>query len=92
MSADFNKLDEKEVSVEVKLRALYELQTVVSAIDKIKTLRGELPGEVQDLEDEIAGLKTRILNMEEEIRGIETAVGNKKITIREAQALISRYT
>ena len=50
----------KEVSVEARLKALYDLQRVVSEIDKIKTLRGELPLEVQDLEDEIAGLQTRI--------------------------------
>ncbi len=91
MSTQLGRAEEKEVSVEVKLRALYELQSVVSAIEKIKTLRGELPGEVQDLEDEIAGLKTRISNLEEEIKGIETAISNKKITIKEAQTLIAKY-
>jgi len=53
MNNVFSKQDEKDISVEVKLRALHELQTVVSEIDKIKVLRGELPLEVQDLEDEI---------------------------------------
>jgi uncharacterized protein len=92
MTNQFQRIEEKEVSIEEKLRALYELQSVVSAIDKIKILRGELPLEVQDLEDEIAGLKTRIHNLEDEIRGLETAISNKKIAIRESQALITKYT
>ena len=53
-------VETKEISVEERLRALYNLQMVVSEIDKIRTVRGELPLEVQDLEDEVAGLKTRI--------------------------------
>lgn len=92
MTTQFQRIEEKEVSIEEKLRALYELQSVVSAIDKIKILRGELPLEVQDLEDEIAGLKTRIHNLEDEIKTIETAISNKKIAIRESQALITKYT
>jgi len=92
MTTQFQRIEEKEVSIEEKLRALYELQNVVSAIDKIKVLRGELPLEVQDLEDEIAGLKTRIHNLEDEIKTIETAISNKKISIRESQALIAKYT
>ena len=59
MNTAYSKQDEKDISVELKLRALHELQTVVSDIDKIKVLRGELPLEVQDLEDEIAGLKNK---------------------------------
>ena len=54
------KKDPSEYSVEEKLQSLYQLQTMLTEIDKIKTLRGELPLEVQDLEDEIAGLTTRI--------------------------------
>ena len=92
MTTQFQRIEEKEISIEEKLRALYELQSVVSAIDKIKILRGELPLEVQDLEDEIAGLKTRIHNLEDEIKMIETAISNKKIAIRESQALITKYT
>jgi len=65
---------------------------VVSEIDKIKTLRGELPLEVQDLEDEIAGLRTRLVNLEDEIKTLETAINNKKIAIKDAQALIAKYT
>ena len=53
-------VETKEISVEERLQALYNLQMVVSEIDKIRTIRGELPLEVQDLEDEVAGLKTRI--------------------------------
>lgn len=56
------KSHDTEISVEDRLRALYSLQLVDSEIDKIKTLRGELPLEVQDLEDEIAGLETRLGN------------------------------
>jgi uncharacterized protein len=92
MNAPYSRQEEKDISIEEKLRALYELQTVVSDIDKIKTLRGELPLEVQDLEDEIAGLKTRLKNLEEDIRNLETAINNKKIAIKESQALISKYT
>ena len=92
MNAPYSKQDEKEISIEERLRALHELQSVVSEIDKIKTLRGELPLEVQDLEDEIAGLKTRLKNLEEEIKNLDTAISNKKIAIKESQALISKYT
>jgi predicted nucleic acid-binding Zn-ribbon protein len=92
MNTQFARPEEKEFSIEEKLRALHELQLVVSAIDKIKVLRGELPLEVQDLEDEIAGLKTRIHNLEDEIKSIETAISNKKIAIRESQNLITKYT
>jgi len=92
MNTVFSKHDEKDISVEVKLRALHELQTVVSEIDKIKVLRGELPLEVQDLEDEIAGLKTRLINLDSEIKNLDTAINNKKIAIKEAQLLITKYT
>jgi uncharacterized protein len=92
MNTTYSKHDEKDVSVELKLRALYELQTVVSEVDKIKVLRGELPLEVQDLEDEIAGLKTRLINLDSEIKNLETATNNKKISIKDSQALIAKYT
>jgi predicted nucleic acid-binding Zn-ribbon protein len=81
----------KEISVEDKLRALYDLQLVVSEIDKIKTLRGELPLEVQDLEDEITGLTTRVNNHKSEIKEAETAVSNKKNEIENAKALTEKY-
>lgn len=92
MNAELVRTEEKDISIEEKLRALYELQSVVSAIDKIKTLRGELPLEVQDLEDEIAGLKTRLNNYNDEIRNLEASINSKKITIKEAQNLIAKYT
>jgi len=92
MNTPHSKHDEKDVSVELKLRALHELQTVVSEVDKIKVLRGELPLEVQDLEDEIAGLKTRLLNLDNEIKSLDTAMNNKKISIKDSQALIAKYT
>lgn len=92
MNTQFPKTEEKDISIEEKLQALHELQTVVTEIDKIKMLRGELPLEVQDLEDEIAGLKTRLANLDEEIRNIETSISNKKNAIRESEALIAKYT
>ena len=66
MATDKTK-QEKELTVEERLKALYDLQTILSEIDRIKTIRGELPLEVQDLEDEIAGLGTRIQNYKDEI-------------------------
>lgn len=92
MNTSYSKHDEKDISVELKLRALHELQTVVSEVDKIKVLRGELPLEVQDLEDEIAGLKTRLINLDSEIKNLDTATNNKKIAIKDSQALIAKYT
>jgi predicted nucleic acid-binding Zn-ribbon protein len=92
MDTQFSRVEEKDISIEEKLKALYELQTVVSESDKIKTLRGELPLEVQDLEDEITGLKTRLSNLDEEIKDLEISVNNKKIAIKESQNLISKYT
>ena len=83
---------EKEYSVEEKLTALYKLQTMLSEIDRIKTLRGELPLEVQDLEDEIAGLETRINNYKSDITELQSAVATKKIEIENAKTLIEKYT
>lgn len=83
---------EKELTVEEKLSALYKLQSMLSEIDRIKTLRGELPLEVQDLEDEIAGLETRIQNYEVEISDLQTAITTKKSEIENAQTLIAKYT
>jgi predicted nucleic acid-binding Zn-ribbon protein len=86
-----SKVHESEISVEERLRALYSLQLVDSEIDKIKTLRGELPLEVQDLEDEIAGLETRLSNLREEVVNLEKSVSKKNIEISDAQALIKKY-
>jgi hypothetical protein len=92
MNVPFTRQEDKNISVEDKLRALYELQSVVSEIDKIKTLRGELPLEVQDLEDEITGLKTRLENLDDEIKNLDTAINNKKIAIKDSESLIAKYT
>ena len=92
MNKQYSKTEEKDVSVEEKLRALYELQSVFSEADKIKTLRGELPLEVQDLEDDITGLKTRLANLEDDIKNLDTSINNKKIAIKESQTLIAKYT
>lgn len=85
------KLHDSEISVEERLRALYSLQMVDSEIDKIKTLRGELPLEVQDLEDEIAGLETRLANLKEEVVNLEKSVAKKNNEITEAETLINKY-
>ncbi|WP_372650093.1 zinc ribbon domain-containing protein [Draconibacterium sp.] len=92
MNAPYSRQEDKDISVEEKLRALHELQSVVSEVDKIKTLRGELPLEVQDLEDEIAGLKTRLVNLDDEVKNLDTSINNKKIAIKDSQALIVKYT
>ncbi len=86
-----NKVEEKEVSVEKKLKALYHLQQIDTQIDKIKIVRGELPLEVEDLEDEIAGLETRVANFKEEKNKFEQFISDKLNAIKESKALIKRY-
>ena len=81
----------EDLSVEQKLANLYKLQINLSEIDKIKTLRGELPLEVQDLEDEVAGLQTRIQNYMLDIKDIDTTVGQHRIKITDSNALINKY-
>ena len=85
------KKEAKEMSVEQKLQALYELQTTLTAIDEKRALRGELPLEVQDLEDEIAGLDTRIEKIDTEIKEFQSAITMKKGEVQEAQASLERY-
>ena len=80
-----------DMSVEQKLKNLYSLQTKLSEIDEIKTLRGELPLEVQDLEDEIEGLSHRLHKYEEEIEHIKGDIAQKQESIKEAQAMMTRY-
>lgn len=93
MVSEKNKaVDATEYSIEEKLNALYHLQKVHTGIDRIKILRGELPLEVQDLEDEIAGLETRIQNYQDEIKTLDTSVNNKKGEIGNANELIKKYT
>lgn len=79
------KIDVTEMTVEQKLKALYQLQTTLSEIDRIRTLRGELPLEVQDLEDEIAGLETRLNKYEEEVAGLKTEIQSRNRQIAEAK-------
>ena len=86
-----SKASTNEVTVEERLRALYDLQKVVSEIDKIRTLRGELPLEVQDLEDEIEGLDTRLTNLEAEIKKLNDDILSKKNEIKESNLLIKKY-
>lgn len=80
-----------EQTVEEKLKALYELQTLHTKIDKIRQIRGELPMEVADLEDEVAGLETRIQKFKSELDDTEDAIITRKNMIKEAQALIKKY-
>lgn len=80
-----------ELTEEEKLKTLYELQTTLSAIDEKRALRGELPLEVQDLEDEIVGLNTRMEKIENEINEFQYAVSQKKSEIEQAQASVERY-
>ncbi|MDH6342056.1 putative nucleic acid-binding Zn-ribbon protein [Parabacteroides sp. PFB2-12] len=82
---------EKEYTVEEKLSTLYQLQTMVTEIDKIKTLRGELPLEVQDLEDEIAGLETRLSNYQTDVKEYDQSVIAQKNKIADSTALIEKY-
>ena len=80
-----------DVSMETKLRLLYKLQQTDTKIDKIYLLRGELPLEVQDLEDEIEGLKTRIANLDKDIKDGEAFMAQKKIDIESSKDLIAKY-
>jgi len=91
MTAKQTKTVETELTIEEKLRALYSLQLVDSEIDKIRTLRGELPLEVQDLEDDVAGLETRIGNLRGEVAELEKSIVGKTNEITNSQALIKKY-
>ena len=81
----------KEVTVEEKLRALYDLQLIDSRIDEIRNVSGELPLEVEDLEDEVAGLNTRLSNFAEDVSNLETDINNKKLLIEESKGLMKKY-
>ncbi len=85
------KKETTEMSVEQKLKNLYQLQTMLSEIDKIKTLRGELPLEVQDLEDEIEGLTLRLAKFNEDVESMNTEIAQRKQKSAEAQEHIKRY-
>ena len=81
----------KEYTIEEKLRALYDLQIIDKHVDKIRAMRGELPLEVQDLEDEIEGLETRLTKVKEDIEDFEQEINNKKILIKDAEAKTIKY-
>lgn len=82
----------KELSVEDKLRAIYDLQIIDSRIDEIRNVRGELPLEVDDLEDEVTGLSTRLDKLKSDLVSIEEQIKAKKNAIDEHQAAIKKYT
>ncbi len=81
----------KEVSVAEKLDALFELQKIDSEIDRIRTVRGELPLEVQDLEDELVGLETRLKNIQDEIKSAEQESLDRKNAMKDAESAILKY-
>jgi hypothetical protein len=85
------KKDPTDLSVEEKLKTLYQLQTALSSIDEKRALRGELPLEVQDLEDEIEGLTTRVEKIQNDINEFERAVVQKKGEIADAEQSVARY-
>lgn len=85
------KKDPTDLSVEEKLKALYQLQTTLSGIDEKRALRGELPLEVQDLEDEIAGLTTRVEKIKTDIDEFKKAITQKKADITSAESSVERY-
>jgi len=81
----------KEVTVEDKLRALYDLQLIDSRIDEITAIRGELPLEVEDLEDEVAGLQKRLEKLNNDVTAFDDNIKGKKIAIEESKQLIKKY-
>jgi predicted nucleic acid-binding Zn-ribbon protein len=86
------KADDKgDTAIEKKLKALINLQQIDSQIDKIRIIRGELPLEVQDLEDEIAGIQTRIENYSNEVNALDEAIAERKNAIKQCQVLIKKY-
>jgi predicted nucleic acid-binding Zn-ribbon protein len=90
--AENNTQEIQDISVEERLKSLYRLQEVMSEIDKIKTLRGDLPLEVQDLEDEIAGLQTRVQRNNEDVNGRQKQISENKNAIEEAKLKIAKKT
>ncbi|MCB9203070.1 MAG: hypothetical protein H6604_08500 [Flavobacteriales bacterium] len=81
-----------EITVEQKLRALYDLQIIHSKLDEIRNTRGELPVEVEDLENDIAGLEKRIENLKEDIDSLNVDIKEKNEVKKNSQALIKKYT
>jgi hypothetical protein len=91
MAKETKSSEVAEMTVAEKLKALYDLQLVDTAIDKIRILRGELPLEVQDLEDEIEGLQTRVSKYDDDVASLEKSINGKKQEISNAQDLIKKY-
>ena len=81
----------KELTVEERLRALYDLQLIDSRVDEIRNVRGELPLEVRDLEDDVEGFKNRVEKLEHSLAEIENQIKSKKILIEESTGLIKKY-
>ncbi len=86
------KEEKHDYTISEKLKALYELQQIDSNVDKIRIVRGELPMEVKDLEDEIVGLTTRIKNFTSEVKSLDDSITAKKQSIKDSNALIKKYT
>ena len=86
-----NPATKAEITIAEKLVELYRLQSIDSQADRIRTQRGELPLEVQDLEDEVAGLETRLKKLEDELAEAEQAVADKTNFIKDAKAAIKKY-
>ncbi len=91
MAATNKNSAEQNMTVESRLKSLYELQTVLSQIDKIRTVRGELPLEVRDLEDHIEGLRTRIANYKHEIEELRKKSASEQEKIHDSTAKIDKY-
>src|SRR5690554_295393 len=81
-----------EVTVEEKSRALYDLQRIDSRMDEIRSMRGELPLEVEDLEDEVAGMSTRLEKLNADLQLIEEQINERKNNIEESKSLIKKYS
>lgn len=84
-------MNESDVTMEVKLHTLYRIQHIDTKIDRIHLLRGELPEEVSELEDEIAGLNTRLAKLQAEVKDLEKQIGQRKLDIETANAAIAKY-
>lgn len=91
MAATATKKKEKEVTISDKLEMLLKLQQIDTEIDRIRTIRGELPLEVQDLEDEVLGLTTRIAKINDEINEIETDISDRKQASKDSETAITKY-
>jgi len=81
----------RDITIEKKLIALYSLQQINTQVDKIRIIRGELPLEVQDLEDDVAGLETRVVNYSKEMESLKESIEEKKNSIKECKTLIKKY-